>query len=115
MAYPKSLRLLIRRRIESGVLPRSGLQRVSGGPGKGESCVACVEIIAKSQFAMEGHRRAAHGPSVPRGVLLPLECNAYRRRSRVRSIGHRMDVQEIRLIARRKLGNSAMSATRVAA
>jgi hypothetical protein len=54
MAYPKSLRLLIRERLEGGGLPRNGLQRVSGGPGNGESCVACREIIAKSQFAMEG-------------------------------------------------------------
>ena len=54
MAYPKSLRLLIRGRIESGVLPRNSLQRVSSGPGKGERCVACKEIIARSQFAMEG-------------------------------------------------------------
>ena len=54
MAYSKSLRLLIRGRLESGVLPRAGLQRVSGAPGNGESCVGCSEIIAKSQFAMEG-------------------------------------------------------------
>jgi hypothetical protein len=54
MEYPKSLRLLIRRRLESGALPRNGLHRVSGGPGKGESCVACNEIIAETQFAMEG-------------------------------------------------------------
>jgi hypothetical protein len=54
MAYPKSLRLLIRGRLESGALPRNGLHRVSGGPGKGESCVACNEVIERSQFAMEG-------------------------------------------------------------
>jgi len=54
MAYPKSLRLLIRGRLESGDLTRNGLRRVSGGPGNGESCVACNEIIAKTQFAMEG-------------------------------------------------------------
>jgi hypothetical protein len=54
MAYPQSLRLLIRGRLESGVLPRNDLQRVSGGPGNEESCVACSKIIAKSQFAMEG-------------------------------------------------------------
>ena len=63
MAYPKSLRLPIRGRLESGVLTRDGLQRVSGGPGKGESCVACNEIIAKTQFAMEGigeHRTVLH-------------------------------------------------------
>jgi hypothetical protein len=54
MAYPKSLRLLIRGRLESGDLTRNGLQRVLGGPGNGEGCVACNEIIAKTQFAMEG-------------------------------------------------------------
>ena len=54
MAYSQSLRLLIRARLESGVLPRSALQRVSGGPGNGESCIACSEIIVESQFAMEG-------------------------------------------------------------
>jgi hypothetical protein len=54
MAYPKSLGLLIQGQLESGVLPRKGLQRVSGGPGNGERCVACSAIIAKSQFAMEG-------------------------------------------------------------
>jgi hypothetical protein len=54
MAYPESLRLLIRGRLESGALPRNGLQRVSGGPGKGASCVACDGIIAETQFAMEG-------------------------------------------------------------
>jgi hypothetical protein len=54
MPYPKSLRPLIRGRLESGALPRNGLHRVSGGPGKGESCVGCSEIIAKTQFAMEG-------------------------------------------------------------
>ena len=63
MAYPKALRLLVRARIVSGVLQHSGLQRVSGAPGKGESCVACDEIIAKSQLAMEGtgeHRTVLH-------------------------------------------------------
>lgn len=63
MAYAKSLRLLIRGRLQSGVLPRYGLQRVSGGPGKGEGCVACDEIIAETQFAMQGtgeHRTVLH-------------------------------------------------------
>jgi hypothetical protein len=36
------------------VISRNGLRRVSGGPGNGESCVACNEIIGKTQFAMEG-------------------------------------------------------------
>jgi hypothetical protein len=50
----KSLRLLIRGRLESGDLTHYALRRVSGGPGNGESCVACKEIIAKTQFAIEG-------------------------------------------------------------
>jgi hypothetical protein len=54
MAYPEALHLLIRGKLKSGALPRNGLRRVSGGPGNGESCVACSELIAKTQFAMEG-------------------------------------------------------------
>ena len=54
IAYPKSLRLLIREKLESGALPRNGLRRVWGGPGNGESCIACNETIAKTQFVMEG-------------------------------------------------------------
>jgi hypothetical protein len=54
MAYPEALHLLIRGKLKSGALPRNGLRRVSGGPGNGESCVACSEIIAKTQVAMEG-------------------------------------------------------------
>jgi hypothetical protein len=54
MAYPKSLRLLIRGRLESRALTRKGVQRASGGPGNGESCIACHGIIAETQFAMEG-------------------------------------------------------------
>jgi hypothetical protein len=54
MAYPEALHLLIRGKLKSGALPRNDLRRVSGGPGNGESCVACSEIIAKTQVAVEG-------------------------------------------------------------
>jgi hypothetical protein len=54
MAYSKSLRALIREGLESGALTRKGVQRVSGGPGKGERCIACHGIIAQTHFAMEG-------------------------------------------------------------
>ena len=54
MAYPKSLRLLIRGRLESGALTRKGVQRISGSPGTGESCIDCHGIIAETQLAMEG-------------------------------------------------------------
>jgi hypothetical protein len=54
MAYSKSLRALIREGLESGALTRKGVRRASGGPGKGERCIACHGIIAQTQFAMEG-------------------------------------------------------------
>lgn len=53
-AYPEALHLLIRGKLKSGALPRNGLRRVSAGPGNGESCVACSEIIAETQVVMEG-------------------------------------------------------------
>ena len=54
MAYSKSLQALIRGALASGALTRKGVQRASGGPGKGQRCIACHGIIAQTQFAMEG-------------------------------------------------------------
>ena len=48
------LRLLIRQKLSDGRLPRSGVTKVWGGPGDGQQCHACDEVIAKSDFAMEG-------------------------------------------------------------
>jgi hypothetical protein len=50
---PDSLRALIRAKLSDGRLPHESI-RISGGPGNGETCVACDEVIAKSNFIMEG-------------------------------------------------------------
>lgn len=54
MKLQESLRILIREKLESGVLARNSIHRVWGGPGNGEICVACDTTIAQSQFVMEG-------------------------------------------------------------
>jgi len=48
------LRLLIRQKLSDGRLPRSGVAKVWGGRGDDQQCDACDEVIAKSDFAMEG-------------------------------------------------------------
>jgi hypothetical protein len=54
MAYSKSLRAVIRGALASGALARNGVHRASGGPRKGQRCIACHGIIAQTQFAMQG-------------------------------------------------------------
>jgi hypothetical protein len=49
-----TLHLLIRGKLADGRLPQDSIPRVWGGPGNGESCDACEEIITKAQFVMEG-------------------------------------------------------------
>ena len=50
----KALRLLIRAKLADGRLPHDSIPRVWGGPGAGEACDACEEIIRKPQMEMEG-------------------------------------------------------------
>lgn len=50
-----ALRLYIRGKLENGhLLPYESVTRVWGGPGNGETCDGCEEIIAKDQLVMEG-------------------------------------------------------------
>ncbi len=49
----KALRLQIRERIERGVLPVMVPQRIYGGYGSGDVCVACDQPIAPSQIDYE--------------------------------------------------------------
>ena len=51
---PHALRLLIRQKLTDGRLPYDSIPRVWGGPGSGETCHACEEIIAKPALLMEG-------------------------------------------------------------
>jgi hypothetical protein len=49
-----SLRLVIRNKLMDGRLPYDSIPRIWGGPGNGEVCDACEEIVSKDQFVMEG-------------------------------------------------------------
>jgi hypothetical protein len=47
-------RILIRIKLRDGALPQDSIPRVWGGPGNGETCDACEEIVTKSQMGIEG-------------------------------------------------------------
>jgi hypothetical protein len=49
----QALRFLIQRKLADGRLPHDSIPRVWGGPGNGETCDACEDIILKEQFGME--------------------------------------------------------------
>ena len=53
MFVPETLRALIRTKLADGRLRRDSV-RVSGGPGNGETCVACDELITTANLIMEG-------------------------------------------------------------
>jgi hypothetical protein len=45
---------LVRAKLADGRLPHDSIPRVWGGPGNGEKCVACEELITKNDFVMDG-------------------------------------------------------------
>jgi hypothetical protein len=50
-----ALRRYIRAKLENGhLLPYDSVPPVWGGPGNGETCDGCEEIIAKDQLVMKG-------------------------------------------------------------
>jgi len=63
------LRLLIRRKLAAGRLPYDNIPRIWGGPGTGEECDACEELIRTDQFLMEGISTADN-----QGLQLHVEC-----------------------------------------
>jgi hypothetical protein len=48
------LRLMIREKLPDGRLPHDSIPRMWGGPGNGETCDGCGEIVTKTQMVMEG-------------------------------------------------------------
>jgi hypothetical protein len=54
MATTDPLQDVIRAKLADGRLPHDSIPRVWGGPGNGESCDACEQPIAKTEFVMEG-------------------------------------------------------------
>jgi hypothetical protein len=53
MTSEESLRLLIREKLTSGVLPGHDCTKVFGGVSNGETCDGCGEVIAKRQLVMD--------------------------------------------------------------
>jgi hypothetical protein len=49
-----TLRRMIKEKLADGRLPHDSIPRVWGGPGAGETCDACGEIVTKAQLIMEG-------------------------------------------------------------
>jgi hypothetical protein len=68
MDQPTSLRSLIREKLASGRLPHDSIPRIWGGPGQGEMCDACDEVITKPQMLMEGISET--GP----GIQMHVQC-----------------------------------------
>ena len=60
------LRILIRDKLADGRLPHDHIPRMWGGPGNGETCDGCGEIVTKTQMLMEGlsKRSGGEGPGV---------------------------------------------------
>jgi len=50
----ESLRLLIRGKLDQGLLPYDSIPRVWGAPGAGETCDACELIIELPELVIEG-------------------------------------------------------------
>ena len=51
---PELLLRAIKSKLASGRLPHDSIPRIWGGPGAGETCDGCDEVITKPQMLMEG-------------------------------------------------------------
>jgi hypothetical protein len=49
-----ALRILIREKLADGRLPHNHIPRMWGGPGSGETCDGCDEVVTSTQMLMEG-------------------------------------------------------------
>ena len=80
LTFDESLRILIREKLASGGLARNGIQGVSGGPGKGQICVACGTTHWKEPGRHGRHcldaQRQEEASSVSRPMLPDLGCRA---------------------------------------
>jgi hypothetical protein len=50
----ESLRLFIRRKIQNGRLPHTGIRRIWSSPSSDQTCDACDATLAKEQLLIEG-------------------------------------------------------------
>jgi hypothetical protein len=57
----ESLRLLIRNKLEHGLLPYNSIPRIWGAPGAGETCDGCDLVIEAKELVMEGISLSGEG------------------------------------------------------
>ena len=57
------VRLMIQGKLADGRLPHDYISRIGGGPGDGETCDGCGEIVTKARMMMEGSTRRDAGSS----------------------------------------------------
>ena len=75
------LRRIIRNKLTNGGLPHDSIPRMCGGPGAGETCNGCDEIVTKPQMVMEGINDAG------RGIKMHVQC-FYVWDNERRAVGH---------------------------
>jgi len=63
------LRFVIRDKLGNGELPHDSIPRIWGGPGNGERCDACEEVVRTGQLLMEGISAVTN-----QGIQLHVEC-----------------------------------------
>jgi len=63
------LRFVIREKLASGALPHNSIPRIWGGPGNGEKCDACEDVVRTGQPLMEGTSAVTN-----QGIQLHVEC-----------------------------------------
>lgn len=81
----QSIRLLIRRMLQSGQLPYDHASKVLRSPAAGEVCAACGTVIADEQLVMEAMPKTATGADRIQFHVLCFELwNDERRKARVR-------------------------------
>ena len=69
MASEESLRILIREKLASGVVPGHECTKIFGGPSNGETCDGCGEVIAKTQLMMD-----CVGEHYPKTLQFQVRC-----------------------------------------
>ena len=57
----QDLQQLIVEKLRDGRLPHDSIPRTWGGPGNGERCDACDEIVRKDQYIIQGVTETGHG------------------------------------------------------
>ena len=75
------LRTILRDKLADRRLPHDSIPRIWGGPGQGETCDACEEVVTKPQMLMEGISETGSG------IHMHVQC-FYMWDNERRAVGH---------------------------